>query len=87
MEEDKIAIISRQTNYSETEIREKLEQYGGDEVKVIKSYLGVPLTIDVSKCVRKSVNQEIYRQIRYNLDSGIRDFNAVQNANLEKEIK
>lgn len=84
--ENKVEIIARQTNYSEIEIREKLEQYGGDEVKVIKSYLGVPLTVDTSKCVRQSVNQEIYRQIRFNLDAGIRDFNAVQNANLEKEI-
>ena len=37
--EDKIQIILRQTNYSEFEVREKLQENNFDHIKVIKLYL------------------------------------------------
>jgi len=69
--EKKVKIIVGQTDYSnETEL-EKLKEFNFDELKVIKAYLGIsekkPENI-------KSINQEIFKQIRYRLDSNIRDY-------------
>jgi len=84
-ETDKINIILRQTNYSEVEIREKLTEFGGDEVKVIKNYLGIS-TANFPTSITRSPNQEIYRQIRHKMDMSIRDFNASQYAKLEQDL-
>lgn len=62
---EKVQIVSRQTNYTEDEIREKLKAFDYNEINVIKSYFGIkekkpePIT---------SVNQEIYKQLRHHLD-------------------
>ena len=62
-ENDKIQKIMRQTNYSEETTKEKLKEYNFDEVSVIKHYLGI-----IEKNVKiKSVNQEIYKQMRQKL--------------------
>jgi len=84
-ETDKINIILRQTNYSEVEIREKLTEFGGDEVKVIKNYLGIS-TANLPTSITRSPNQEIYRQIRHKMDMSIRDFNASQYTKLEQDL-
>ena len=70
--EDKVQKILRQTDYSEETAREKLSQHNYDEIQVIKSYLGIaekkaPSTV-------KSLNQEIYKQLRYKLDTNMRDY-------------
>jgi hypothetical protein len=67
----KIELIMRQTNYSEKEASEKLEQFHSNEILVIRDYLGIP----EKKETIKSLNQEIYKQIRYNLDEVMCDFN------------
>ena len=76
---DKIAemcdMISRQTDYTLDEIKDKLIEYNYNSIEVIKEYMGVqkekprPIT---------SINQEIYKQIRMTLDEGIKDFNEKQ---------
>lgn len=76
---DKIAemcdMISRQTDYTLDEIKDKLIEYNYNSIDVIKEYMGVqkekprPIT---------SINQEIYKQIRMKLDEGIKDFNDKQ---------
>jgi len=69
--EDKVQKILRQTDYSEEKAREKLKEYGFDEIATIKAYLGItekkapPIT---------SINQEIYKQLRFKLDSSMRDY-------------
>jgi len=60
---EKIQKIMRQTNYSEEIIKEKLKEYNFDEVSVIKNYLGIV----EKKTNIKSVNQEIYKQMRQKL--------------------
>lgn len=67
----KIKIILGQTDYSEEKALEKLKEFNFDELKVIKSYLGIT---EKKEETIKSVNQEIYKQIRYRLDSNIRDY-------------
>jgi hypothetical protein len=67
----KIELIMRQTNYNEKEASEKLEQFQSNEILVIRDYLGIP----EKKETIKSLNQEIYKQIRYNLDEVMCDFN------------
>lgn len=60
---DKIELIKRQTNYIEDEfIVEKLKQHEGNEINVIKEYMGIPLK--KKQVPIASLNQEIYRQFR-----------------------
>jgi len=67
----KIDIITRQTNYTELEASEKLNEYSYDHIKVIKHFLGIP----EKKEIITSVNQEIYKQLRLKLDKNMREFN------------
>ena len=53
----------RQTNYNEETTKEKLKEFNFDEVSVIKNYLGIV----EKKPTIKSVNQEIYKQMRQKL--------------------
>jgi hypothetical protein len=68
----KIQLILRQTDYNEEIARDKLEEFKYDELKVIRAYLGLP---DKKEAPIKSVNQEIYKQMRYKLDENMRDYN------------
>ena len=79
-----IDIILRQTNYSEEEAKDKLSEYNNDYIAVIKAYLGVKK--DTSKPEIKSVNQEIYKQMRFKLDSAMRDY-TVRKDNNETRLK
>jgi len=67
-------IIISQTNYTPEEASELLEKYNGDHIAIIKDYLG----IKPKKAVIKSVNQEIYKMLRQQID--ISEYN--KNANL-----
>jgi len=70
--DDKIHKILRQTDYTEEEAREKLKEFGFNEISVIKTYFGIN---DTKPKPLNSINQEIYRQLRYKLDSNMRDYN------------
>ena len=83
VETDKISLIMRQTNYTEEETIKKLAEFENNEIKVIKNYMG----ITEKKDVIKSINQEIYKQLRYKLDSSIRSYNNEQQEKLLEEIK
>ena len=67
-----IEIIVRQTDYTEEIAFNKLKEFNYDYMKVIKDFLGI---VTKKQPVIKSVNQEIYKQIRYKLDSSMRDYN------------
>lgn len=76
-------IVSRQTEYTLDEIKDKLIEHNYNYMDVIKEYMGVkkekPRPIN-------SVNQEIYKQIRMNLDEGIKEFNNKQYKKILKEL-
>ena len=78
-----IQMIMRQTNYDASTAREKLTEFNGDSLKVIKSYMGIQ---DKSESIKKSLNQEIYKQLRTKLDSSIKDFNIKQEQKLKSEL-
>jgi hypothetical protein len=63
---NKVEIILRQTDYTEEKAREKLRLLNYDYVLVIKDFLGITEK-KAPKVV--SVNQEIYKQLRYKMDS------------------
>ncbi len=77
-------IVSRQTNYTLDEIKDKLIEYNYVYTDVIKEYMGIkkekPQPI-------KSLNQEIYRQIRIKLDEATRAFNEKQYEKIMSELK
>lgn len=62
----KVGIIRGQTDYTEEECVSLLEEYNGDYISVIKKFMGIPIAKKVPPI--KSVNQEIYKQLRKKLD-------------------
>jgi hypothetical protein len=80
---EKIQMIMRQTDYTAEIARDKLKLHNDDPIKVIKDYMGI---VEKPKPAPKSLNQEIYRQLRRKLDDSIRDFNAKQDNKLMHEI-
>jgi hypothetical protein len=69
--DEKIQKVMRQTDYSENVAREKLKEYNFDEIATIKAYLGIT---EKKALPVKSVNQEIYKQLRSKLNSNMRDY-------------
>ena len=69
---NKVEIILRQTDYSEEIAKEKLKEANFDHILVIKAFLGIT---EKKALPIKSKNQEIYKQLRYKLDSSMREFN------------
>ena len=69
--EEKIQKILRQTDYTYEEAREKLQEKNYDEIATIKAYLGI---IEKKPTEIKSINQEIYKQIRYRLNSNMQEY-------------
>ena len=72
MEQELIQIILRQTDYTEETAREKLIENGGNHILVIKKYMGLD---NKKQEPVKSLNQEIYKQLRYKLDSSMKEYN------------
>lgn len=69
------SIVLSQTNYSEEEVVDLLEKNQNDYLKIIRNYLGaVPPKEEI-----KSVNQEIYKLLRKQVD--------ISKYNLENERK
>jgi len=66
-------IIVSQTNYTPEEASELLEKHNGDYMTVIRNYLGVP---PQKQKPIVSVNQEIYRMLRKQVD--ITEYNNKQ---------
>ena len=69
--DENIKKVMRQTDYSENVAREKLKEYNFDEIATIKAYLGIT---EKKALPVKSVNQEIYKQLRTRLNSNMKDY-------------
>ena len=74
--------IMSQTNYNEELAREKLKEFKNDFMKVLKDYMGIPEKKENSQI--KSVNQEIYKQIRYSLDQTMKDYRDKNPINIDQ---
>lgn len=82
--DEKIKIIMRQTDYDEITANEKLTENNYDHIKVIKSYLGI--TEKKAPVAQKSINQEIYKQLRHKLDDSMKSYLQKQEEKLKTEI-
>jgi len=80
----KIQIILRQTDYTLDTAILQLKKHNYNEVLVIKKYLGIPDKIEENKIV--SLNQEIYKQLRYKLNSNMEDYNNIVQKGLVSKI-
>ena len=65
---EKINIIMRQTNYETAE--KMFKKFDNNPIKVIEDYLGIK---QISQPI-KSINKEMYKQFRLNLDKSMRDY-------------
>jgi hypothetical protein len=71
--DERIQKVMRQTDYSENVAREKLKEHNFDEIATIKAYLGIT---EKKALPLKSVNQEIYKQLRSRLNSNMKDYQS-----------
>ena len=83
--EQHVEKVMIQTNYTADEAREKLKLFNCDYMRVIKDYMGIPEQNKTQKV--KSINQEIYKQIRTTLDSSMREYRERNPINIEQVIE
>ena len=76
-----IQIIKTQTNYDDYYAIQKLKDFNYDYMKVIRDYMGIPEKKEIKM---KSVNQEIYKQIRHNLDATMKEYREKNPIDLEQ---
>jgi hypothetical protein len=76
--------VMSQTNYTEEQAIEKLKLFNCDYMRVLKDYMGIPEKTEAPKV--KSVNQEIFRQIRTKLDSSMKEYRDKHPVNMDQVI-
>jgi len=77
--------VLAQTNYTEEIAKTKLQEFNYDLMRVLKDYMGIPeKKVDSMKI--KSINQEIYKQIRYSLDSSMREYREKNPVNIDQVV-
>ena len=81
--DDSIDIIMRQTDYTKEKTKEKLKEFNNDYLAVIKDYFGIP---EKKTQPIKSVNQEIYKQLRHKLDNNMRNYKERVEKNETKNL-
>ena len=75
--------VMSQTNYTQEEALNQLKLFNGDYIRVIKNYMGIP---EKKETKVKSLNQEIFTQIRTKLDKSIKDYREKNPINIEEVI-
>ena len=65
--DEKVAFICKQTIYDEVSAKEKLAQFNGDEIAVVRDYLNPGVKNQPQKKPIGSLNQAIYKQFREKL--------------------
>ena len=80
-----VSIVMSQTNYTQEEAIEKLKLFNCDYMMVIRDYMGIPEKKLEPKV--KSVNQEVFRQIRMTLDSSMKAYREKNPINVEQVIE
>jgi len=83
--EQNVPKVMSQTNYTAEEATEKLRLFNCDYIRVIKDYMGIPEKKEEKKI--KSVNQEIFRQIRTKLDNSMKIYREKNPINMEQVIE
>ena len=86
LNEQHLYYITSQTNYSLEFAKEKLIEHDGNYMNVIKEYMGIPIHKNNSNSKIKSINQEIYHQIRKELDTTMKKYNDKNPVNIDQVI-
>lgn len=84
--EQNIRVVLSQTTYTEEEAIRKLAEYNNDVTSVIRDYMGIPQKKIKTEINHKSINQEIYRQIRTNLDKSMKEYRDNNPIDMEQVI-
>ena len=74
LNEDKINLIMRHTIYNRDESIAKLKETNNNETQVIKSYMEIKETNNTNDI--KSINQEIYKQLRIQMNKTNINYNG-----------
>jgi hypothetical protein len=82
--EKHLKLVMSQTNYTEDEARNKLKQFNSDYMKVLKDYMN--LDVNKKEMKIKSVNQEMFKQMRNHLDSSMREYREQNPINMHQVI-
>ena len=72
-------VVMRQTDYTAEEATKKLEEFNNDVILVVRDYMGI--NTKKTERVVKSVNQQIYGEIRHMMD------NAASNYRIKKDLE
>jgi len=83
--EQHVQKVMSQTNYTKEKAKEKLRLFNCDYMRVIRDYMGIPETKEEKKV--KSLNQEIFRQIRTKLDSSMKEYREKNPINMVQVIE
>jgi len=67
-------MVMRQTNYNDITAREKLAEHNNDVVNVIREYLNAGKINRPACTTKKSVNQQIYKEIRVMMDDAAKTY-------------
>ena len=81
---ENVNMIRRQTDYDEATARAKLLALDNDPIKVIRAFMGIT---EKKAPEIKSVNQEIYKQIRFKLNDSMRDYKSKQEIKLKSDLE
>ena len=77
--------VMSQTNYTEEQAIEKLKLFNCDYMRVIKDYMGIPEK--KKERTVKSVNQEIFRQIRTKLDNTMKEYRETHPTDMDQIVR
>ena len=77
--------VMSQTNYTEEQALEKLKLFNCDYMKVIRDYMGIPEKKPERNV--KSVNQEIFRQIRTKLDNTMKEYRETHPMDIDQIVR
>ena len=81
--DDNVKKVMSQTNYTKEQALEKLNLFNSDYMRVLKDFMDIP---EKQEPKVKSVNQEIYRQIRTNLDSTMKEYRDKHPVSIDQVI-
>ena len=79
-----LGMVLTQTNYTEEQAIEKLKLFNCDYMRVLRDYMGIPEKKEQPKI--KSVNQEIFKQIRTKLDVSMKEYRDKHPIDIEQVI-
>jgi hypothetical protein len=84
--EKNVNLVISQTNYTRDEAINKLQLFNCDAMKVIRDYMGIPDSSQKQNKI-KSVNQEIFKQIRTTLEASERAHREKNPINIDQVVQ